>query len=246
MGTLLKWEMKQTFSSKAFWIIGGALVTLPALMLFATLKLAGDDATGYNAFLEGLSNYNAFVIFLIGVFAGIHVTGAFEARKIQSAVMAGNSRFAILMAKFISFSTAVALYSVVSIAISSVLAFGMQGINGLDGNFARVIIARALVYIRVEIAYSATCFFASMLIRHQGGAIGLNTGLMLMSNVVTQILLNFEWAENIIKFTPVGQSMLVLYDISNGNIAMALASSVAAVAAVISLSYVRFRREELK
>ena len=245
MGSLLKWEMKQTFSSKSFWIIGGALITLPALLLFATLALS-SGMTGYNAFLEGLSNYNAFVIFLIGVFAGIHVTGAFEGRKIQSAVMAGNSRFAILMAKFISYSTAVALFSVASIAISTALAFGMQGVNGIDGSFTREIIARALVYTVVEIAYSATCFFASMLVRHLGGAIGLNLGLMLMSNVIAQILLNFAWAERFVKLTPVGQSMFVLMDMSNGNIAVALVTSVVAVAAVLALSYVKFRREELK
>lgn len=245
MNSLLKWEMKQTFSSKSFWIIGGALITLPALLLFATLALS-SGMTGYNAFLEGLSNYNAFVIFLIGVFAGIHVTGAFEGRKIQSAVMAGNSRFAILMAKFISYSTAVALFSVASIALSTALAFGMQGVNGIDGSFTREIIARALVYTVVEIAYSATCFFASMLVRHLGGAIGLNLGLMLMSNVIAQILLNFAWAERFVKLTPVGQSMFVLMDMSNGNIAVALVTSVVAVAAVLALSYVKFRREELK
>lgn len=245
MNSLLKWEMKQTFSSKSFWIIGGALITLPALLLFATLAIS-SGMTGYNAFLEGLSNYNAFVIFLIGVFAGIHVTGAFEGRKIQSAVMAGNSRFAILMAKFISYSTAVALFSVASIAISTALAFGMQGVNGIDGSFTREIIARALVYTVVEIAYSATCFFASMLVRHLGGAIGLNLGLMLMSNVIAQILLNFAWAERFVKLTPVGQSMFVLMDMSNGNIAVALVTSVVAVAAVLALSYVKFRREELK
>ena len=245
MNSLLKWEMKQTFSSKSFWIIGGALITLPALLLFATLALS-SGMTGYNAFLEGLSNYNAFVIFLIGVFAGIHVTGAFEGRKIQSAVMAGNSRFAILMAKFISYSTAVALFSVASIAISTALAFGMQGVNGIDGSFTREIIARALVYTVVEIAYSATCFFTSMLVRHLGGAIGLNLGLMLMSNVIAQILLNFAWAERFVKLTPVGQSMFVLMDMSNSNITTALVTSVVAVAAVLALSYVKFRREELK
>ena len=245
MGNLLKWEMKQTFASKSFWILGGALITLPALMLFASLAIS-SGMTGYNAFLEGLSNYNAFVIFLIGVFAGIHVTGAFEGRKIQSAVMAGNSRFAILAAKFISYSTAVALYSIASIAISTAVAFGMQGVNGIDGSFTREIIARALVYIVVEIAYSATCFFASMLVRHLGGAIGLNLGLMLMSNVIAQLLLNFAWAERFIRLTPVGQSMMVLMDMSNSNIAVALVTSVAAVAAVLALSYVKFRREELK
>ena len=245
MGNLLKWEMKQTFSSKSFWIIGGALVALPALLLFAALTF-GSGFSGYDAFLEGLNSYNAFVILLIGVFVGIHVTGAFEGRKIQSAVMAGNSRFAILMAKFISYSTAVALFSVASIAISTALAFGMQGVNGIDGSFTREIIARALVYTVVEIAYSATCFFASMLVRHLGGAIGLNLGLMLMSNVIAQILLNFAWAERFVKLTPVGQSMFVLMDMSNGNIAVALVTSVVAVAAVLALSYVKFRREELK
>ena len=226
MGTLLKWEMKQTFSSKSFWIIGGAIITLPALMLFATLALS-SGMTGYNAFLEGLSNYNAFVIFLIGVFAGIHVTGAFEGRKIQ-------------------YSTAVALYSVAATTITTAIAFGMQGVTGIDGSFTREIIARIFVYTVVEIAYSATCFFASMFIRHLGGAIGLNLGLMLMSNVIAQFLLSFDWAERFVRLTPVGQSMFILADMSNGNIATALVTSVAAIAAVIALSYVKFRREELK
>ena len=245
MGNLLKWEMRQTFSSKSFWILGASLVALPALLIIAMITF-GSEFTGYDVFLEGLNTYNAFVIFLIGVFAGIHVTGAFEGRKIQSAVMAGNSRFNILLAKFISFSTAVALFSVSSIAVSSVIGFAAAGVTGLDGSFARVIIARALVYTVVEIAYSATCFLASMFIKHQGGAIGFNTGLMLMTNVTAQILLNFDWAEKFVRLTPVGQTMFVIADFSNSNIVMALATSVVAIAAIIALSYAKFRRQELK
>ena len=86
MGSLFKWELKQTFSSKAFWITGAALVAIPALMLAITLK--GEGFTGYEAYLEGLNNYTSFMMFIIGVFAGVHVTGAFEGRKIQAAVMA--------------------------------------------------------------------------------------------------------------------------------------------------------------
>ena len=245
MGNLLKWEMRQTFTSKSFWILGATLIALPALLIIAMITF-GSEFTGYDVFLEGLNSYNAFVIFLIGVFAGIHVTGAFEGRKIQSAVMAGNSRFNILLAKFISFSTAVALFSVSSIAVSSVIGFAAAGVTGLDGNFARVIIARALVYTVVEIAYSATCFLASMFIKHQGGAIGLNTVLMLMTNLAAQILLNFDWAEKFVRLTPVGQTMFVIADFSNSNIVMALATSVVAIAAIIALSYAKFRRQELK
>ena len=245
MGSLFKWEMKQTFSSKSFWILGAALVALPSLLLLLTLFFA-DEYSGYNAFLEGLNNYNAFVIFLIGVFAGIHVTGAFEGRKIQSAVMAGNSRFNILMAKFLSFITSVGIYSAVAITISSVIAFSMQGINGFDDSFARAVIVRSLVFIAVEIAYSTTCFFASMLVRHLGGAIGLNLGLMLISNIAVQILFSFDWMIKYLNYIPAAQTMLVMGDISNENIARALVSSVVACALVVALSYLKFRREELK
>ncbi len=245
MGCLFKWEMKQTFSSKSFWILGAALVTLPAGLLLINLVFS-HDFTGYSAFLEGLNNFNAFIIFLIGVFAGIHVTGSFDGRKIQSAVMAGNSRFNILVAKFLSFMTAVGIYSLIGIAVSTAIAFTAVGINGLDESFVRAVIVRSLVYVVVEIAYSATCFLASMFIRHLGGAIGLNLGLMLTSNLAAQILLNFDWAPDFLRFTPVGQTMLVLYDVSNKNIALALVSSVAACALVVALSYVKFRKEELK
>ncbi|MBR4948540.1 MAG: ABC transporter permease subunit [Clostridiales bacterium] len=245
MGSLLKWEMKQTLSSKSFWILGASLVALPALMLLMAISF-GADYTGYEAFLSGLNDYNAFVMFLIGVFAGIHVTGAFEGRKIQSAVMAGNSRFSILLAKFMSFSIAVTLYSIAAILVSTAIAFGTYGVTGLDGSFGRVILVRTLVFIFVEIAYSATCFLASMLVRHLGGAIGLNLGLMIMTNLAAQIFLNFEWAEKFIRLTPVGQTMFIVADCSNTNIAMALAASAVAIAAVIALSYLKFRREELK
>ena len=245
MSSLFKWEMKQTLSSKSFWFLGASLVLLPGLFLMLTL-LFTEGYTGYNAFLEGLNNYNAFVIFLIGVFAGIHVTGSFDGRKIQSAVMAGNSRFNILITKFLSYSVSVAMFGLVSIIVSTAIAFSMQGTDGMDGSFARVIIGRSIVYIIVETAYSATCFLASMFIRHLGGAIGVNLGLMLMSNIVTQLLFNFEWAEKLLRFTAVGQSMLVIGDFSNNNIMMALAASVIAFAAVIALSYVKFSKEELK
>jgi ABC-type transport system involved in multi-copper enzyme maturation permease subunit len=243
MKDLLRWEMKQTLRSKAFWGMGIAFLLCVFLFLIEPLYY---KTSGYDMFLLTMNNFNAFVIFFTGIYAGIHITKAFETRNVQAAVMAGNSRFNILLAKFISYSTAVAIYSVISMVITTALSFAMGGVTGLDGSFARMIIARAAVFTVVEIAYAATCFFASMFIRHQDGAIGLNTGLMLMSNVGAQILLNFDWAEKFVRLTPAGQSMFIIADMSNSNIAMALATSVVAIAAVIALSYVKFRREELK
>ena len=85
-----------------------------------------------------------------------------------------------------------------------------------------------------------------MFIRHLGASIGVNLGLLLLSNVVAQILFNFDWAPSVLRFTPVGQTMLMLADVETGNIAAALVASVVGIAAALTLSYVKFGREELK
>ena len=85
-----------------------------------------------------------------------------------------------------------------------------------------------------------------MLVRHLGGAIGLNMGLMLMSNIAVQLLFNFDWMIKYLNYIPAAQTMVLLGDISNENIARALVSSVVACALVVALSYLKFRREELK
>ena len=244
MGSLVKWEMRQTLTSKSFWIIGASLLVIPALLLIATLR--GSDVTGYDAYLEGLSNYNSFLMLLTAVFAGIHVTGAFETRKIQAAVMAGNSRIKILLAKFFSFSASIAVFSFVSIIASSIIAFVMQGTGGIDGTFAKMIIARAFVYILVETAYASICFLAAMFIRNQGGSIGFNIMLMFILSIAIQMLMAYPWAEKILRFIPAAQTLFLIGDFSSKNILMALASVVIAFVSVLSLSYVKFSKEELK
>lgn len=244
MGSLFKWELKQTFSSKAFWITGAALVAIPALMLMITLK--SSEFTGYEAYLEGLNNYTSFMMFIIGVFAGIHITGAFEGRKIQAAVMAGNSRIKILLAKFLSYSAATALFSIVSLAVSTAVAFAMKGTGGIEGTFARLIIGRAAVLAVVEVAYASACFLSSMYIRHLGGAIGFNLLLMMALNIAAQTLIEHSWAEKYLRMLPAGQAIFVIADISNKNVLMALSSAVLACIAVLVLSYAKFGKEELK
>lgn len=244
MGSLFKWELKQIFSSKSFWITGAALIAIPALMLMMTLK--NGDFTGYEAYLEGLNNYTSFMMLIVGVFAGINVTGAFEGRKIQAAVMAGNSRIKILMAKFFSFSAAIALFSAISIAVSSATAFAMRGTGGIEGTFARSVIGRALVFVIVEMAYASASFLSSMYIRHLGGAIGFNLMLMMALNIAAQTLVEHKWAEKYLRLVPAGQAIFLIADLSKKNVLMALSSAVIAFTAVVVLSYVKFGKEELK
>jgi ABC-type transport system involved in multi-copper enzyme maturation permease subunit len=244
MGSLLKWESKQTLSSLSFWIIGATMVILPALFLILTLK--GSDVTGYEAYLEGLSNFNGFMLFLVGIFAGIHVSGAFESRKIQAAVMAGNSRIKILLAKFFTYLASIGLFTFIGIAVSTAIAFIMQGTGGIDGTFVRMIVARALLFVLVETAFSSICFLTSMYMRHQGSSIGFNLMMMVVLSTAVQLFIANPTAEKIFRFIPAGQSLFVVGDMSNKNILMALASVAIFFVAVPALSFIRFGKEELK
>jgi len=244
MKNLIRWEMKQTFSSKAFWGIGIALTT--ATVLMTLMPLSEDKYTGFDVFIHGCNNFNSFLVFFIGVYSGIHITGAFEDRRIQAAVMAGNSRFSILAAKLISYSLSVALFSIAALTASAVLAFSVKGMDGFDGNFFREVIVRIFAYTLVEVSFSSACFFISMLVKNLGASIAANLVAMLGLNSLAQPLIGKEWAEGIMKFTPAGQTFMLIADASTKNLIISAVASLLGLAVTMALSFVKFRKEELK
>ncbi len=244
MKNLLKWEMKQTFSSKAFWGIGIALTA--ATVLMSLMPLSESKYTGFDVFIHSCNNYNSFLVFFIGVYSGIHTTGAFEERRIQAAVMAGNSRFSILTAKLISFSLSVALFCIAALTASAVLVFSIKGMNGFEYNFFRDVVIRGAGYTLVEVSFASVCFFLSMLVKKLGASIAVNLVAMLGLNSLAQPLIGKEWAEGFIKFTPVGQTFMLLADVSTKNLIVSVAASLLGLTVTVVLSYIKFRKEELK
>jgi len=244
MKNLFKWEMKQTLSSKVFGGIGIALTA--ATVLMTLLPLSEDVYTGFDVFIHGCNNFNSFVIFFMGIFAAVHVTGAFEERKVQAAVMAGNSRFSILLAKLVSFSLSIAAFSVAAMTSCAVLAFGVKGMDGFDGSFLREVVLRIAVYSLVEVSFSSVCFFLSMMVKNLGASVMVNLVALLGLNCAVQPLMEKQWAQYILKYTPVGQTFMLLADAGTKNLIVAAAVSLLGLAVTMVLSFIKFRREELK
>lgn len=244
MRNLLKWELKQTFQSKAFWGFGITLTLMNIIFLFIT-SIDGELG-GFELFMQGCSDYNSFILLFIGIFAGIHVAGAFEERKIQAAVMAGNSRFNILAVKLFSYSLSIAAFSICAMGAS--LIGGVltnEGVTFVD-DFFREVVLRIVAYTLVEVAFVSICFFLSMLVKSLGAAIGVNLVSMLVLNIVGQMLISKEWAVNFMKFTPLGQTFMLLVDASTKNLIVSVAASVLGLSVTVTLSYIKFRKEELK
>ena len=128
----------------------------------------------------------------------------------------------------------------------SAIGFAMFGTETDDGSFVRNVIVRALIFVSAEISYFLICFVISMFIKKSGLAIIINMVVMLATNIGCQILATKEWALNIIRFTPPGQTLMLLGDVSNGNLAVASSVCIMFTVLVAAVSFIRFRKEELK
>ncbi len=244
MKNLIKWEMKQTFSSRLFW--GSCIALAAATVLMTLMPLFEKENTGFDVFLHGCNNFNSFLLLYIGIYSGIHVAGAFEERRVQASVMAGNSRFSILLAKLISFSMSIALFCIVTLSACAVMAFGVKGLDGFDGSFFREVVLRIAAYTFVEVSFVSVSFMLSMFVKNLGGSIAVNLAALIGLNFLAQMLLEKEWAQGFLKFTHVGQTFMLVADASTKNLIFSVAASMIGLAFTIMMSYIKFRKEELK
>ena len=244
MKELLRWEMKETLKSKAFWGMGIAF--LMCVFLFLLDPLIRGGSTGYEMFLLNMNNFNAFVIFFTGIYAGMHVTKAVETRQIQAAVMAGNSRASIMFAKLISYFFSIATFCIVTVGVNGLIGFIAGSTGDVAGNFFVPVILRGLVFALVEVAFSSICFFLSMLVKNLGGAIAVNLITLLTLNIGTQVLISQGLFLNLIPFTPAGQTFFLFEDTTPMNLTIAAVSSIAFLLIILGVSILKFRKAELK
>jgi len=244
MKDLLRWEMKQTLRSKAF--LGMLIAFVGCIFLFILYPLLKGEGSGYDLYLETMDNLNGFIIFLTGIYAGIHITKAFENRNIQAAVMAGNSRFAVIVAKLISYVFSIAAFSVAALSVNGLIGFAACGLGDASGDFWIPVVVRGLVFVLVEIAFSSICVIISMFIKNMGGAIAVNLLTLLALNITTQILISQDILTGLIPYTPAGQTFLLFADTTPHNLMAATVSSIVFLFIVLGVCFLRFRKAELK
>ena len=244
MSNLLKWEMKQTLQSKVLWSIT-AVLTVGTLLL-SLMAVSEGVQTGMELFRTNCSNFNSLLLFFIGIYAGIHITGAFEERKIQAAVMAGNNRFKVIASKLLSYSVSVAIISIITLSFTTIIAFAWKGTGNLEGSIGREVIARILVYTLAEVAFTAICFLLSMFIKNLGASIIVNMIALLVINSIGEMLIGQEWAYDFLKLTPLGQTFILIGDVSTGNLILAVVGALVCLGIILTCSFLKFKNEELK
>ena len=245
MNRLLQWEFRGLFKSGEF--VGTFILMVLVGVSYIGIGMADGVKSGFDGFI-GASNFVVSTLYLAGsVFAGIYFSSAFQERMIQSAVMAGNSRFWIVMSKCIGYYTALIIFILSPIMIATLTMSGIFGVGTITtGNVILVMLRTISLVILVDIATMSVCIPISFFAKNIGLSIGINVGVILIWNGLTQSFITNPQGMNVLQYTSMGQSFLIFGELSGTDILRTVIVSVVTILASISVAYLRFRKEELK
>ena len=245
MSRILKWEFRGLFKSGKF--IGTFILMLVVGASYIGIGIADGVKSGFDGFM-GASYFVTSTLYLAGsVYAGIYFTSAFQERMIQSAVMAGNSRFMIVISKCLGYYTALIIFILCPILIATVTMTGILGIGTITtGNIILVMLRTVLLVILVNVATMSICIPISFFTKSIGLSIGINVGVILVWYGLTQSFILNPQVMEVLQYTSMGQSFLIFGELSASDILRTVVVSVVTIFASIFVAYIKFRKEELK
>ena len=245
MSRLLQWEFRGLFNSGKF--VGTFIFMLLIGASYIGIGMADGVKSGFDGFI-GASNFVTSTLYLAGsVFAGIYFTSAFQERMIQSAVMAGNSRFRIVISKCIGYYTALIIYILCPILIATLTMTGILGVGTITtGNVILVMLRTVLLVILVAIATMSVCIPISFFAKNIGSSIGINVGVILIWYGLTQSFITNPQVMKVLQYTSMGQSFLIFGELCGSDILRVVVVSLVTIFLSILVAFITFRKEELK
>ncbi len=245
MSRILQWEFRGLFKSGKF--VGTFILMLLIGASYIGIGIMDGVKSGADGFM-GASIFVASTLYLVGsVFAGIYFTSAFQERMIQSAVMAGNSRLKIVISKCMGYYTALIIFVSCPILLATLTMSGIFGFGPMiTGNVILVMLRTFLLVILVNIATLSVCIPISFFSKNIGLSIGINVGVLLIWNGLTQSFITNPSAVEILQYTSMGQSFLIFGELSGSDLLRAIIVSVATIIVSIFITYTKFKKEELK
>lgn len=245
MSRIFQWEFRGLFKSGKF--VGTFILMLLVGASYIGIGMSDGVKSGFDGFI-GASNFVSSTLYLVGsVFAGIYFTSAFQERMIQSSVMAGNSRFRIVISKCVSYYTALIIFILCPILIATVTMTGILGVGTITtGNIVWVMLRTVLLVLLVNIATMSVCIPISFFAKSIGLSIGVNVGVILVWYGLTQSFISNPQVMKVLQYTSMGQSFLIFGELSGSDILRIIVVSVVTIFLSVFVAYLKFKKEELK
>lgn len=255
MGKLFKIEMKKLWKSTAMRVM--LLVTLVLSIISVAMYVMIDNmaedmsmgpaVSGYSiltTIFQDSSDSMLFTVLLIAILIG----GDFSARTLQTQIAAGFSRFKVIMSRYLSTIVAFLIFYFATMlfmvgGVSMFIGFGRE----MTGELFVDILLKTFMSVFMGASTLSIYMFFCFLVKSTGASIGICLPFMLLgAPILTTLSYVFETCEFIIGLTPFGQVLLIPAEFDGMGYFKFYAVGLVWLVGMIYLTYLTFRRAELK
>lgn len=245
MGRLFKWDLVGLVNTNKFK--GVFAFMLCTGLAYIGIAYADGVRTGFDFYL-GACNFVVSTLYIVGaVFAGSYITSAFQERMIQSTVMAGHSRFQVVISKSLTYLVTMFLLILLPVAIATVIFCAFFGLGTpVSGDIISFMIRVIALVMVVNLASMSVCIPISFFAKSVGSSIGINVAIILLWYGMNQSFITDEKISNILSYNTMGQSFLIYGEMTASDIVKAIVVSAVTIVISIAITYMKFSKEELK
>lgn len=191
MINMLKSDLYKLVFRKAFYICGLIAGGLGVFLVILLNNVIGDLSdygyNGINSITMGLGQ----VTLLASIFISMFVTSEFSYGTIKNICARGVDRYKVYLSKLmISVFTTVA-YSVFASICGFIAGSIMWGVGEFKQDEFLQILKLFGLFLLAEICLQSVFVMVSFLVRHMGGAIAINLGIMMSADIVIFPILDF-------------------------------------------------------
>jgi ABC-type transport system involved in multi-copper enzyme maturation permease subunit len=248
----IKTQLYLMFSQKFFYIIGAIIIALSLSLqitsYFAaeTLDVSIGELSGFASLVSGISDFSTTEIFC-AVIAALFFGAEIKNRTINIALCAGVSRRDYWLSKNLAYI--IAGFAAAILYPLTLCAFGCVAVGFGAADLGALYFLRLFLMYFTSVAATISVYSVFSAIFSSTSAIVFSSlGFVFLSRVIMQILPIFiKGSENVIALFPVNSvAKITVPDLSlPSGLTIAIINILAAVA-LFAISYLIFRRKELK
>jgi len=253
MYNLLKSEFFKLKRSSGFVVL---LILSLVFGIISTISFAfgeiigsGINQSGHDAYFLIFTDLRTLMLIFAGAFSGIFIGEDFSCRAFQAEIAMGNSRLKVMLNKTVVYMVGICLMIFIWLVV---VLSGTTIVNGFGESLSFELIANmiraGLVFSLHICACSMICVLVSVILKNKGSILAINFLLLVIIDGIFQVfsMLN-DKGLTIYAKTPFIQSLLSASpQMSGSELLISISIATVSIMSLFSISYVVFRRCELK
>lgn len=254
MVNLIKAEIFKLKKNKAFKVLAILIIAYALILSLLYTSLLGDwllsdaDASFFGIFVKCLGNVNVILYLVVSIFAGLFICNDFENKIVQNTISSGVSRLQFLFTKSVVYSISICLFMLIIPFITGILASTKYGFGTITMAGLLKLILITLAMIMVYTSLVLTCVLIAFSFKTVGATISISMVWFLIGlNICDTFLPRIKVIGKIFNYLPTNlYSSILSLDASFSSIQILLLSTVLVSLITFFITYILFKKSELK